>query len=112
MKKKEIGDFKLLDKYSSKDSDKWLDRLTSCVVSHWHDDLPAIHLLYDYSNGNYAHEICYGNTFFSHFKNEGALILMEGINIEFKNTTMDNIKVDNGCVLDRFRKQVLDIVKS
>ena len=91
---------------------KWLDRLTSCVVSHWDDDMEAIHILYNYdlTTKSYSREICYGATFFSYFKKNGTSIEKEGIDIIFRNTSMDNIKVNIDSVIDMFRKQVLDIV--
>ena len=110
------GDFEKLKVDKAWKNTKWVDRLTTCVVSHWDDDMPAIHVLYDYISIDnfsiYSREICCGADFISYFKRNGRVgmeIQKEGISIDFRNTTMDNIKVDIGSVLDRFRKQVLDI---
>jgi len=116
-----VGDFKMISNSIQYNNIKWLDRLTSCIVSYWDcPDMPAIHVLYDYdfnlstiSHSNYSREISCGDKHHIHYVgNSGMSLVMEGICLEFKNTTMDNILLDNGYVLDRFRKQVLDIVKS
>ena len=108
------GDFEIFKVDKAWNNIKWLDTLTSCVVSHWDDDMPAIHVLYDYSSIDnfsiYSREISYGADFISYFKRNGMEIQKEGIDIVYKNTTMDNIKVDIDSVLDRYRKQVMDIV--
>ena len=113
------GDFTIISIDKRWYNIKWLDRLSSCVVSHWDDDLPAIYILYDYDNDGHSHEESLIQSYDSHFKSHNHFKkhinnnVSEGINIFIHNSLhMDDIKVKDGCIVDRFRKQVLDIVKS
>ncbi len=114
-----IGDFKRLDKYSNEDCTKWLYSKESVIISHWHMNRCSnmLHCLYDVefkeNSFTYTDEISISKEVHNHFKeHDDDIVGREGIILLFKNTSLDNIKLDNGCSMDRFMKQVMDIVKS
>ena len=105
------GDFNLIIDPLQISNNKWFDKVTQTVVFYWGRN--TTHVLYNYyGHGTYSHEQSLTTERYIHLKRYGTALLREGIIIIMANTTMDNVKLDNGCVLDRFRKQVLDIVKT
>ena len=103
------GDFKCITVNQNRSNAKYLDKVTSDVLSHWCND--AIHVLHNYDDGDYSHEESITEYSYYHFKEYNGVmrLLMEGIILDIPHSSLYNIKVDIDGIIDRFRKQVLDI---
>ena len=107
-----VGDFKCITVNQNRSNAKYLDKVTSDVLSHWCND--AIHVLHNYDDGDYSHEESITENSYYHFKKYDQApvrmrLLMEGIILDIPHSSLYIIKVDIDGIIDRFRKQVLDI---
>ena len=103
-----IGDFKCIDVNEVWANIKYIDNVTSCVISHWGDG--DIHVLHNYNGyGTYTCEEIIVEDNHRYLKKHERILLNEGIIIHMTNTPMDNIKVDIDSSIGRYRKEVLDI---
>ena len=118
-----IGDFKLAKSNKRKYCGAWKDSKTGDKITLWHGGSVAFASLF-VCNG-VCGAVCntitkYGNTY-SHrtsvkhnkdFAGWEGIVVHNTINKTTSHVMMDNIKIKEGSILDRFSKQVLDIVFS
>ena len=111
-----VGDFTLLPKrneYSS--SMDWRDKVNGQYISYFLNDkcvyiTDGVILNTNGGIKSHTHEGLYSTVNICRWrKNNNGASLHEGILITHPLTSLDNIKMDIGCSIDRFIKQVLDI---
>jgi hypothetical protein len=111
-----VGDFTLLPKRNNESSSvDWRDSVTGEYLSHFTRGncvyiTEGVVLNEDGSIESHTHELLYSSEVNCRWRKDFNGASLDGIRITYPKTPMDIINLDIGCSVDRFIKQVLDIL--